>query len=132
MLGGKWTELSTFTVDGVSNTLFDVKNHPQILPIVPDIQSLQENESLKLWAECKDAIKKKDFGIASGLKNAIEEAQRKIRKQRKESNEPFIPNCFTFEKASEEDRLGTTLQDPQQLIGGRENFQGHWVYNALQ
>ena len=131
VLGGKWTEVSTFTVDGETKTLFDVKNQPQILPVVGDIQAMKENESLKLWAECRDAIKKKEYGVASSHKNAIEENQRKIRKQRKESGEPFVPNCFTFQRAPDDDKLGTTLQDPQQLIGGGENFQGHWIYKTL-
>ena len=127
-LGGKWTEASTYTVDGVTEALFDVKKQPQIAPKIADIETLKDNESLKLWAACRDAIKKKEFGTASSLKGAIEENQRKIRKERKEAGQPFVPSCFVFQKAADDDKHGTTLQDPQQLIGGGDNFQGHWIY----
>jgi hypothetical protein len=128
VLGGKWTEQSTFTRNGETNIIFDVKAKRAYPTVVPDITGLADNHSLKLWGPCLAAIKKGNFGEASQLKAKIEEEQREIRKQRLADEEPYSPALFRFEIPNSDDKLGTTVQDPQQRIGTQENERGHWVY----
>ncbi|KAJ3266621.1 hypothetical protein HDU76_011912 [Blyttiomyces sp. JEL0837] len=59
--------------------------------------SLQSsNESRKLWSEVSHAIVTKDYNTATVKKREIEDRQRKLAGERKESGIVFVPELFEF------------------------------------
>jgi oxysterol-binding protein-related protein 8 len=104
--------------------LFDKKsNNPSIL-ITKPISEQQDNESLRLWSKCIQALKDGNNVLATTLKSEIEENQRSIRKMRKESGNVWIPKYFEFASPSENDLEGTTKRDQNH---GNKDELGHWI-----
>ena len=127
-ISGKWTQESTYFLDGVKIPLFDPKREVPHLLHVPYLQDQDDTESQKLWGPVTEALKSEDYGAASELKTVIEEAQRAIRKQRKDNGESWSPAYFEFAVADRSDSNGTTHRDPQTTGGKEDEEQGHWIF----
>ncbi|KAI8901138.1 hypothetical protein BC833DRAFT_579111 [Globomyces pollinis-pini] len=128
IIGGNWAGLSTYTKDKSTKNLFDVKSQHAHPKTIPDLSQQLDNESQKLWRPCIEALKKTDYANASLEKTKIEEAQRSIRKQRKENKETWNPVHFEFVVASNPDeKSGATSRDPQQSGGINQDQVGHWL-----
>ena len=65
---------------------------PKIIP--PESEQLP-NESLRFWSGVTAAIKSKQYGQATQLKQQLEERQREKAAARKEGNEEWRPRFFT-------------------------------------
>ena len=95
--------------------------------IYKPLEKQGELESHKLWGIVSQAIHEEDYAKASATKLEIEEAQRAIRKQRKEQGTVWNPQFFDFVIPGSQDQEGATLRDPQQTGGIEEEERGHWL-----
>jgi hypothetical protein len=121
----------TYTLNGSTETLLDAKVDLPDQRIVPPLEEQLPTESLRLWGPTTEALKEGDYAKASQLKTEIEEAQRAIRRKRKETGETWDPVFFEFiPVSSEEDELGATERDPQGLKDSDHHQKGHWVFRA--
>lgn len=80
------------------------------------------NESLRFWSGVTDAIKSRQFSLATTLKQELEERQRGKAKQREEAGTPWQPRFFTG--------AVTPLGKPELTADGKEVLQklqeGNW------
>ncbi|KAI8929901.1 hypothetical protein BC831DRAFT_547211 [Entophlyctis helioformis] len=132
--------------DADAKILFDAETAKAEPRIVKPIEEMSEMESLNVWGEVTIALRGGRYSEASALKTTIEETQRKIRKDRKESGEAWTTELFDFVVPTlEGDLEGTTERDPQHRTrtqssapnGGEQDAEddadaseprGHWVF----
>ncbi|KAJ3344386.1 Oxysterol binding protein [Kappamyces sp. JEL0680] len=136
-IAGKWTEESTATIDGATQTLFDAQSEKPHNLVIPPLEAQLDTESKKLWGSVTKALEEQDYAKvltrrltlqASELKSSIEEAQRALRKERKETGESWSPQHFDFVTPPASDMSGTTKRDPQHTGGEQSNESGHWMF----
>lgn len=63
--------------------------------IIPPIEEQLPNESRKFWESVTDAIVNRQYGLATTLKQEIEEKQRQKAADRKARNVEWQPRFFT-------------------------------------
>ena len=73
---------------------FDASNPEIVRPLVRTIKNQRECESQRVWSKVAEALMKDDLRQAAVEKNEVEEAQRAIRKERKENNVVWSPKFF--------------------------------------
>mmetsp|Transcript_6493 Transcript_6493/g.19707 ORF Transcript_6493/g.19707 Transcript_6493/m.19707 type:complete len:438 (+) Transcript_6493:98-1411(+) len=61
---------------------------------LPEDNNLEPNNSLVVWKKCSEAIWKQDSKSANDEKKAVEEGQRKLRKEREEKKQAWKPRLF--------------------------------------
>ncbi|PIA43832.1 hypothetical protein AQUCO_01800107v1 [Aquilegia coerulea] len=105
-ISGHWdrTVLIKDVTDGKTTIIHDAKKTITKLnaPLVKDPKGLCSNESAVVWGEVSEAILRKDWEKARGAKNAVEEKERKLRREREGKGETWIPNHFTLFYTKEE------------------------------
>ena len=138
-LSGSWSGLSKSqdVSTGQEETLFDADKTPRDKPQVAKEADLSENETFKVWGKVSKALKVGNYAEASRIKTEIEEAQRKIRRERKENGEVWNPQHFAFTTVeSEEDDQGAVARDPQNRTASQQDNdedhevseKGHWNF----
>ncbi|KAF2501013.1 hypothetical protein BU16DRAFT_522072 [Lophium mytilinum] len=75
--------------------LIDLNPLFPVAKLVPPIEDQLSNESRKFWAGVTDAILNKQFGLATQLKQELEERQREKAADRKARNSEWQPRFFT-------------------------------------
>ncbi|KAI8910275.1 hypothetical protein EDD86DRAFT_225708 [Gorgonomyces haynaldii] len=130
LISGDWTKRTIVSKKGEQTTLFDasVEPHPRIYK---PLEQQGELESHKLWGVVSQALKDGDYAKASHEKTTIEEAQRKIRRERKESGKTFTPQYFDFVQPRDNDKEGATQRDPQQAGDDASGEVGHWLLKQV-
>ena len=83
--------------DDPSFVFYDVENSPPRKPMVRPLDKQGEFESQKIWLLVTQALQSKSYKHAGDLKNAIEEQERALRKERAARNEVWDPALFRFE-----------------------------------
>ncbi|KAF9163688.1 glycerol ethanol, ferric requiring protein [Actinomortierella ambigua] len=110
---GQWSKSSKYTdvKKGETKLFFDAEAD-QPLPIeIKPVEELAPLESHKVWAVVSKALNAKDYATASKEKSALEEAQRELRRQRKEKGETQADVLEVFELVDEDaDATGKIFQ----------------------
>lgn len=125
--------------------LFD----PEMFPKVPfEVQPIAKQgpmESRRVWHSVTKALKKSDWDAANAAKDAIENEQRALRKERAEKGQVWVPEFFEFKdfcfmpKVAEKNRdhlnevLVNVLKDESKNpsaspLAGRVPYAGRWVF----
>jgi len=81
-------------------TFIDAANVEQVPKYVKPVVKQNDNESRKVWHKVSYALNKCNYTDANIYKNAVEEEQRGVRKQREERGEQFVPHYFKQEGES--------------------------------
>jgi len=74
--------------------LLDVSSQKREKYIVDDIIKQAEHDSRRVWHTVTFALKTGDLDRAAKFKTDIEEHQRKLAKERKENQQPWVPKLF--------------------------------------
>lgn len=103
-ISGKWSEEIHYqsTKSRKPEILFNATNAKAFKKIVPPEGDQIAFESRRLWTDVTKAILKNDQEAATNAKSTIEDAQRKARAQREESEEPWNPNHFSQDPETED------------------------------
>lgn len=93
---GNWHEDSYYTTieTGQKDLLFCFKEFNPPKKILSPIDEQSEMESHRVWNGVTSALEQEDWATASLEKNAIEENQRKLRKERTEKGIVWVPKYF--------------------------------------
>jgi hypothetical protein len=83
--------------DDPSFVFYDIEHSPPRKPMVRPLSKQGDLESQKIWLLVTQALQSKAYKHASDLKNAIEEQERALRKERAARNETWDPILFRFE-----------------------------------
>jgi len=75
--------------------LIDLNPLYPVPKIVPPLEQQLPNESRKFWEKVTDAIVSKQYGLATTLKQEIEERQRQKAAERKAKESEWQPRFFT-------------------------------------
>lgn len=75
--------------------LIDINPLTTIPKVVPPMEQQLPNESQRFWKRVTEAIKSKQYSLATSLKQEIEEKQRGKAAERKERNSEWSPRFFT-------------------------------------
>jgi hypothetical protein len=96
-VNGSWHSQINYTLTGAteSQLLMDVVPLFPVTKIVPPEEDQLPNESRRCWSQVTMAILDKQFGLATKLKQEIEERQRDKATDWKENSEKWKPRFFT-------------------------------------
>jgi hypothetical protein len=92
---GSLTGAITLKNDKEKKNLLDSSNQKREKYIVGDIMKQESNHSRRVWHTVTHALKTSDFDKASKSKTEIEDYQRVLAKERKETNQVWIPKLFS-------------------------------------
>ncbi|EOY32010.1 OSBP(oxysterol binding protein)-related protein 4B [Theobroma cacao] len=69
-------------------------------PVVNDLQGVRSSESAVVWSELSQAIMSQDWEKAKEAKNALEEKQRELLRERESKGATWVPQhfCVTYSK----------------------------------
>jgi len=103
-ISGHWDDKFVLTDSQTKQkqTLWDSAGKERLLKWKPPMEKMEEKESDRLWAKVGQAIVAKDQVAATEEKHVLEQAQRELHKQLKETNTEWVPRWF--EKSDEDDR----------------------------
>ena len=95
-LSGKWSDRMEYKnlQSGQTRVLFDAHKASAVQKEVPPFEHQEPIESQRLWATVTEGIKKKNMGLATEAKTAIEEAQREQARQREAEGKSWSPHFF--------------------------------------
>lgn len=96
-LTGKWTgalEAVHVPTGTRKQIIKETSTAPSQEPIVRPISEQGELESQRVWSSTADALRVEDYGTAMKEKTAVEEHQRKLRRERDEAGETWEPKYF--------------------------------------
>jgi len=99
-IGGNWREKIYFSIgpkvqaEDQQIVLLDITPLSVVPKIIPPPENQLPNESRRLWFGVTEAIKLKQFGRATTLKQELEEAQRVKARLREEKGEVWKPRFF--------------------------------------
>ncbi|PPS11644.1 hypothetical protein GOBAR_AA09002 [Gossypium barbadense] len=65
-------------------------------PVVNDLQGVLSTESAAVWSELSEALMRHDWEKANEAKNAVEEKQRELLRERESKGETWVPQHFTL------------------------------------
>lgn len=98
-ISGKWTEEFIFTDRKTEEQLaFNSGTTSHTKTLIEPLENQSPLESRRLWGEVSQAIASGDYSQASKKKAAIEEQQRKLRREREESKVEWVPEFFRYEE----------------------------------
>lgn len=101
----------------VKHLLIDVSDLTPAVKTVPNLSVQQANESRNVWDPVTQSILSKRFEQATRHKTEIEDAQRKIAKERAERNEAFVPKFFIVN----DNGKPTLTEAGRRMIEGQHN-----------
>ncbi|KAF2105951.1 oxysterol-binding protein-like protein [Lophiotrema nucula] len=84
-----------FAKNSEKNLLIDLNPLYPVPKLIPPIEEQLPNESRKFWESVTSAIVNKQYGLATTLKQEIEEKQRAKAAERKAENKDWQPRFFT-------------------------------------
>ena len=109
---GKWTESCTikFTAayaghDTSERILFDVESEKKIPVVNKPVEEQGHLETHQVWGKVSQALKDGNFSMASKFKTEVEEEQRRLKKERKETDAEWKPQHFVFKKDEENEEI---------------------------
>eukprot|EP00834_Sanchytrium_tribonematis_P003490 NODE_135_length_16508_cov_1.365897.p11 type:complete len:200 gc:universal NODE_135_length_16508_cov_1.365897:7352-6753(-) len=110
-ISGKWTEESKIKYTSASpngtseRTFFDaIKENRETLTPKP-LEEQGPLETNQVWGKVTQALKDGNFSAANKFKSEVEEEQRRLRKERKETEEDWQPAFFKYVKDAEDEEL---------------------------
>ncbi|XVF19015.1 hypothetical protein REPUB_Repub11eG0074400 [Reevesia pubescens] len=71
-------------------------------PIVNDLQGVRSTESAAVWSELNQAIMSQDWEKAKEAKNAVEEKQREVLRERESKGATWVPQHFSVTYSKED------------------------------
>ncbi|XP_052874356.1 oxysterol-binding protein-related protein 4C-like [Gossypium arboreum] len=97
---GNWDRTVTMK-DNTSRKLTVIYNAEEVYsglktPIVNDLQGVLSTESAAVWSELSEALMRHDWQKANEAKNAVEEKQRELLRERESKGETWVPQHFTL------------------------------------
>ncbi|KAG0186097.1 Oxysterol binding protein [Apophysomyces sp. BC1034] len=135
-LFGRWSHRSYFSSANGSSAgepqlLFDAEAESTARRMTPPCDDQQEIESHRLWSKVSEALERKDYHIATAEKSKIEEWQRKLRRERAEKNEDWIPSLFSFQldKDAGDVYSQNNVQLLKAMVGNPFLDDGAWTFN---
>ncbi|TYG56948.1 hypothetical protein ES288_D08G104300v1 [Gossypium darwinii] len=97
---GNWDRTVTMK-DNTSGKLTVIYNAEGVYsglktPTVNDLQGVRSTESAAVWSELSEALMRHDWEKANETKNAVEEKQRELLRERESKGETWVPQHFTL------------------------------------
>ncbi|KAK8655144.1 hypothetical protein V6N13_107734 [Hibiscus sabdariffa] len=104
-LNGNWDRTVTMK-DNASGKQTVIYNAEEVYsgmktPIVHDLQGVRPTESAAVWSELSEAIMSHEWEKAKEAKNAVEEKQRELLRERESRGETWVPQHFTVTRTKD-------------------------------
>ncbi|XP_045788974.1 oxysterol-binding protein-related protein 4C-like isoform X3 [Trifolium pratense] len=102
-LDGQWDRTIKLKdrINGEVRVIYDATKGNSGLLILKNEESVWPTESLHVWGELSQAIMRKDWDKAREAKQAVEERQRKLMRERESKGEKWIPKHFEVSHSKE-------------------------------